>query len=305
MYEYPHKETPNYAAEGEGFDRDVMEYGMQNEGKAGKSKEDLTKLCEISDKDVCGNITKVVCNRGTVGDKEIIVIGYDGASLLKYSERGLEHVQDFGEIRKKHIKVMPGIEDRISDGNFDDTGNIIMLSRRDLIFGIDKRTNKVEHSIQVGNRDGKLVFSNSTVNSGQIMVGGRNGDILVYDIRKTSVNCLTKVGGAHSHWVNGLESNSNFEQLLISGGSDGLVNLYNIESVSKGVTLDEEEEEEPADFGRIREDRIVKQYETHDAGVYSVHWSLSNPWMFASLSIDGRFIVNSVPQYEKNKILSI
>jgi hypothetical protein len=41
-----------------------------------------------------------------------------------------------------------------------------------------------------------------------------------------------------------------------------------------------------------KEDRVLKVYEEHEDSVYKVEWSNIDPWVFASLSYDGRFVIN-------------
>lgn len=50
-------------------------------------------------------------------------------------------------------------------------------------------------------------------------------------------------------------------------------------------------------------DRLIKVYEDHEESVYKVEWSSVEPWIFASLSYDGRLVINKVPREEKYKIL--
>lgn len=50
-------------------------------------------------------------------------------------------------------------------------------------------------------------------------------------------------------------------------------------------------------------DREVKVFEDHEDSVYMVEWSSVEPWIFASLSYDGRLVINKVPKDEKYKIL--
>lgn len=50
-------------------------------------------------------------------------------------------------------------------------------------------------------------------------------------------------------------------------------------------------------------DGVVHTYEEHEDSVYAVEWSLADPWVFASLSYDGRLIIGHVPRTEKYKIL--
>ncbi len=39
--------------------------------------------------------------------------------------------------------------------------------------------------------------------------------------------------------------------------------------------------------------------------VYNVEWSEADPWLFASLSYDGRLVINHVPREEKFKIMML
>ena len=51
------------------------------------------------------------------------------------------------------------------------------------------------------------------------------------------------------------------------------------------------------------EDGVILKLEEHDDAVYSVDWSPANPWLFASLSHDGRIVLNQVPKAVKYDIL--
>lgn len=51
------------------------------------------------------------------------------------------------------------------------------------------------------------------------------------------------------------------------------------------------------------EDGLVGRYEEHEDSVYAVEWSSADPWTFASLSYDGRLVLNKVPRKYKYQIL--
>lgn len=51
------------------------------------------------------------------------------------------------------------------------------------------------------------------------------------------------------------------------------------------------------------EDGVIATYEEHEDSVYKADWSSADPWVFASLSYDGRLVINRVPRAEKYKIL--
>jgi hypothetical protein len=60
---------------------------------------------------------------------------------------------------------------------------------------------------------------------------------------------------------------------------------------------DGEETEAPLPDGHLA------TYDEHADSVYAVEWSAADPWVFASLSFDGRLVINRVPRDIKYKIL--
>lgn len=51
-------------------------------------------------------------------------------------------------------------------------------------------------------------------------------------------------------------------------------------------------------------DEVIAKFEEHEDSVYSAVWSIADAWVFASLSYDGRIVINHVPQQEKFAILT-
>lgn len=43
----------------------------------------------------------------------------------------------------------------------------------------------------------------------------------------------------------------------------------------------------------------------HEDSVYAAEWASGDPWIFASLSYDGRFVMNRVPRDVKYSILLV
>lgn len=50
-------------------------------------------------------------------------------------------------------------------------------------------------------------------------------------------------------------------------------------------------------------DGLLQTFDQHEDSVYCVEWSSVDPWIFASLSYDGRVIVSKVPKQYKYQIL--
>jgi len=60
----------------------------------------------------------------------------------------------------------------------------------------------------------------------------------------------------------------------------------------------------PAPSSSLSEDKLLALYTEHEDSVYNVAWSQgSNPWLFASLSYDGRVVVHKVPKEYSDAIL--
>ena len=48
---------------------------------------------------------------------------------------------------------------------------------------------------------------------------------------------------------------------------------------------------------------VLEEYDKHEDSVYSVAWSNVDPWLFASLSNDGRLVLNKVSKEIKFSII--
>ncbi|XP_070811199.1 EARP and GARP complex-interacting protein 1 isoform X2 [Pituophis catenifer annectens] len=106
--------------------------------------------------------------------------------------------------------------------------------------------------------------------------------------------------------------NHSHDQLVLTGSSDSRVILSNMVSISSepfGHLVDDDEfsdQEDRQQDDKIKEplqDSIIATYEEHEDSVYAVEWSSADPWLFASLSYDGRLVINRVPRALKYHIL--
>ncbi|KAJ1816849.1 Protein tssc1 [Coemansia sp. RSA 2675] len=126
--------------------------------------------------------------------------------------------------------------------------------------------------------------------------GGSDGILRIWDLRNPNSPLLTAAN--HTHWICALHYNPSHDQLLLSAGSDALVNLESAVSLSSACAADTH-----SDDSTRPTDGLVMQYDDHESSVYAVQWSANDPWVFASLSFDGRLVINTVPREEKYKIL--
>jgi len=162
-----------------------------------------------------------------------------------------------------------------------------------------------------------------------IATAGNDCNIKIWDIRLPKEPL--KIMSDHSHWIWNVKFNHYHDQLLISSSSDCQVNLQSAVSVSSSAKFLEEKSllitDEKSDFDEktsiddsvsyeqelfytgtgssLPVDGIISTYDQHEDSVYSITWSNSDPWIFGSLSYDGRFVINIVPSEEKYKIFNI
>ncbi|KAI4481675.1 PREDICTED: protein TSSC1 [Polistes canadensis] len=136
---------------------------------------------------------------------------------------------------------------------------------------------------------------------------GDDGYMKFWDIRVPTEPVLSRM--EHSHWVWNIRINRFHDQLVLTSSSDSRVILYSIVSISSepyGHIVSPEDDNGQADEMCQKEkleDGVVERYETHEDSVYAVEWSSADPWTFASLSYDGRLVINKVPRKYKYQIL--
>ncbi|XP_064116834.1 EARP-interacting protein homolog [Macrobrachium nipponense] len=109
----------------------------------------------------------------------------------------------------------------------------------------------------------------------------------------------------HSHWVWSVRYNASYDQLVLTCSSDQRVILSNLPSIASqpfGTMVDQEEtNKEEKDKPEGSEEGVIQIYDDHEDSVYAVEWSAADFWTFASLSYDGRLVINKVPRSIKYK----
>ncbi|KAK0425770.1 hypothetical protein QR680_009374 [Steinernema hermaphroditum] len=118
----------------------------------------------------------------------------------------------------------------------------------------------------------------------------------IWDLRNSSYPVATL--SDHLHWVWNARYNPIHDQLLLTSGSDAKVFLHCLASLSS----DETQEEEGAE--RLPDGRL-DSVEDHEESVYGCAWASSDPWIYASVSYDGRVILSRVRREHKYRILQI
>ncbi|XP_076039917.1 EARP-interacting protein homolog [Oratosquilla oratoria] len=125
-----------------------------------------------------------------------------------------------------------------------------------------------------------------------------------WDIRNTEKPLMDL--SDHSHWVWSVRYNASYDQLVLTCSSDQRVILSNLPSIASqpfGTLADQEEtsSEKEKESTEKSEDGVIQTYEDHEDSVYAIEWSAADFWTFASLSYDGRLVINKVPRSIKYK----
>nr|CAD7580560.1 unnamed protein product [Timema californicum] len=94
------------------------------------------------------------------------------------------------------------------------------------------------------------------------------------------------------------------DQLVLTSSSDSQVILTSVASISsEPLTNILDSDENTKEQKDKLEDGVLATYDEHEDSVYSVEWSSADPWTFASLSYDGRLVINKVSRADKYRIL--
>jgi len=139
---------------------------------------------------------------------------------------------------------------------------------------------------------------------------GDDCHVRFWDVRD-STKPVSIINDQHSHWIWSTRFNPFHDQLVLSCGSDSRVILYNKASISSEPFghLVEDEDDSDVETSSAKEEKepvkdgLIAAYDEHEDSVYAVEWSAADPWSFASLSYDGRVVINKVPKKVKFDIL--
>lgn len=101
----------------------------------------------------------------------------------------------------------------------------------------------------------------------------------------------------HMHWIFSVSFNKFHDQLLLTCSSDGKVLLTCASSCSS------EAPKELSDGKKTISDGLLETFTNHEESVYACEWSSCEPWVWASVSFDGRVIISRIPKKYKYQIL--
>ncbi|XP_052189200.1 WD repeat-containing protein DWA2-like isoform X2 [Diospyros lotus] len=119
--------------------------------------------------------------------------------------------------------------------------------------------------------------------------------IHIWDLRMAKVPILELPG--HSHWTWSVRCNPEYDGLILSAGTDSAVNLW----LASPPSSDDITSESLAESPTKRADPLLNSYSDYEDSVYGIAWSSREPWIFASLSYDGRVAVETIKPHISRK----
>lgn len=147
-----------------------------------------------------------------------------------------------------------------------------------------QKTNSIEHA-HVRNLDYDMKTKH------MLATAEDESGIHLWDLRMLKFPVLELPG--HAHWTWTVKYNPEYEGLILSGGTDSAVNLWLASPPASENLGSESSTKSP-----IKQSyRLLNSYTDYEDSVYGLAWSSREPWIFASLSYDGRVVVESIKSH--------
>jgi len=270
--------------------------------KKNANNSQLEPIMTLDSKHTEGAISNLLLDPNSEPNK---IVAVDNSNLHIYSlSQGLSKAMLGNTIKVPKTKSY----EKISSGswNVHSSSQVGVTIERDVRF-YDIRTMSESHHISNAHGIQTRCLDFNPNKPYQVVTGGDDCKIKFWDIRNPSTHTLELK--QHTHWVYCVLFNPFHDQLVLSSSSDCQVNLNNIFSISSANHHDENSTEdidsnkENVSPKTTQSDGLVSVFDQHEDSVYSCAWSPADPWVFLSLSYDGRAVVNNVPRDEKYKIL--
>ncbi|GMP44513.1 hypothetical protein CsSME_00013419 [Camellia sinensis var. sinensis] len=151
-----------------------------------------------------------------------------------------------------------------------------------------KKTNSIEHAhVRNVDYDTKKKFI--------LVTAEDESGIHIWDLRMLKVPILELPG--HAHWTWAVRCNPEYDGLVLSAGTDSAVNLW----MASPPSSDDLSSESLMDSHTRSVDPLLISYSDYEDSVYGLAWSSREPWIFASLSYDGRVVVESIKPHLSKK----
>lgn len=231
---------------------------------------------------------------GLTGAVRALAWSGGGKRLVALDASGLQAWEVPAPTATEHVSLPCATYALVADPHF---ASLLAVAGEAQLLGVDLRQKNATWTIK-GAEHGAIRDVDCNPNKPyQLVSGGDDGKIRFWDYRSGAAPL--KVLPGHAHWLTAVKYNRVHDQYVLTASSDHRVKLWNVLSISSVYGLTKTDEA----ASKKQEDHLVATFDEHEESVYSIAWSRSDTWMFASLSYDGRLVVNYVPPAEQDKVL--
>ncbi|XP_011041256.1 PREDICTED: WD repeat-containing protein DWA2-like isoform X1 [Populus euphratica] len=230
-----------------------------------------------------GHVGKVNCILWWPSGRNDKLISIDDENLFLWS---LDCSRKAAQVQSKESA---GMLHYLSGGAWDPHDvNAVAATCESSVQFWDLRTMKKTSSIECGHvRD----VDYDTRKMHILVTAEDESGIHIWDLRMPKVP-INELRG-HSHWTCAVTCNPEYEGLILSGGTDSTVNFWFASTSSDEFTSGSSVVASPTQ----KLDPLLYSFNDYEDSVYGLAWSSREPWIFASLSYDGRVVVESVKPY--------
>jgi EARP and GARP complex-interacting protein 1 len=159
---------------------------------------------------------------------------------------------------------------------------------------LDLNSNNLISKVENAHYNGILSCEFDPFKSSILATGGMDYSIKYWDTRKLSTPFATLTN--NSHWIWDLKFNKIFSKVMIHSSSSSIV---------RGIISsfkDSEDVHSLHDEIDISQQTMIDYVEFEDS-VYSLDWSLNDPWIFAAVSFNSFVHINSIPEDIRYKVI--
>ena len=159
---------------------------------------------------------------------------------------------------------------------------------------VDLNSNKLISRVEKAHHNGVLSCEFDPFKSFVLSTSGMDYSIKFWDVRKLASPFATVL--KNSHWIWDLKYNKHFSRVMIQSSSSSIV---------RGIISSFKESDDINslhDHAHISAHTIIDYVEFEDS-VYSLDWSLNDPWIFAAVSYNSFVHINSIPEDIKYQVM--
>ncbi|OQR76351.1 protein TSSC1-like [Tropilaelaps mercedesae] len=192
--------------------------------------------------------------------------------------------------------------------SFNPPGNLLALNSDSTLRGVDVRSMVECWTVTNAHMNQIRSLDFNPNRSNVLATAGDDCAVKFWDLRNLERPVVSMRN--HSHWVWSVRFNPCYDQLVLTGSSDSKVHLLRVASVCSDE-VEAEVEQDADDEVKSRnsnvkgepKDVLLETFDDHEDSIYCTEWAPCDPFIFASISYDGRLVINRVPKEEKFRIL--